>query len=253
MSNLDVIRQPYHVSTLPPDPTLDERDLVERARTDADAFAELYRRYLPRVHAYVWRRTGSREAAEDLTSQVFEAALRGLPRFRWRPGGLAPWLFRIAANEVVAHYRREGRTGSDRGQWAMATMTELVADDGFTDLVGDDDTARVRRALAGLSPRYQRAIDLRYLAGLDHEEAARAMGLAKPAFAVVLSRALKALRRAIDAAADADSAGEIAVGGSANGGSLDPGQPDRGSTSPDPSGRAIGPTTSHSIESRRMP
>lgn len=184
--------------TLPPEPTADERELVERARTDPAAFAQLYRCYLPRVHAYAWRRTGSQETAEDITSQVFEAALRGLPRFRWRPGGFGPWLFRIASNQVIAHYRREGRAGSERGQYAMATMTQLATDDDFTDLVGGEDTAIVRRALADLTPRYQRAIDLRYLAGLDHDEAARAMGLAKPAFAVVLSRALRALRRVID-------------------------------------------------------
>lgn len=199
MPDLDLAPRPYHVPPLRPEPTPDERALVERARTDAAAFAELYRFYLPRVHAYAWRRTGSREAAEDVTSQVFEAALRGLPRFRWRPGGFAPWLFRIASNQVIAHYRREGRAGSERGQYALAMMTDVAADDGFTDLVGDDDAALVRRALAGLTPRYQRAVDLRYLAGLDHGEAARAMGLAKPAFAVVLSRALRALRRAIDA------------------------------------------------------
>ncbi len=199
MPDLDLAPHPYHVPTFRAEPTPDERALVDRARTDATAFAELYRQYLPRVHAYAWRRTGSREAAEDITSQVFETALRGLPRFQWRPGGFAPWLFRIAANQVIAHYRREGRATSDRGQYAMATMTETAVDDGFTDLVGGDDTALVRRALAGLNPRYQRAIDLRFLTGLDHGDAARAMGLAKPAFAVVLSRALRALRRAIDA------------------------------------------------------
>jgi DNA-directed RNA polymerase specialized sigma24 family protein len=49
-----------------------------------------------------------------------------------------------------------------------------------------------------LTPRYQRAISLRYLAELDATEAARSMGLAKPAFAVVLSRAMKSLRREIE-------------------------------------------------------
>jgi RNA polymerase sigma-70 factor (ECF subfamily) len=178
-----------------------ERSLVERARSDAAAFAELYRHYLPRVHAYAWRRTGSRESAEDVTAATFEAVLRALPRFRWGPGGFAPWLFRIAANQVIAHHRSEARPRSERGQRAMATMTDTSTDDAFTELtagpvgIGGGDGDQVRQALARLTPRYQRAIDLRYLVDLDHEAAAKAMGLAKPAFAVVLSRALKALRR----------------------------------------------------------
>ena len=186
-------------------PLVDERALVERAANDADAFAQLYRHYVDRIHAYAWRRTGSREAAEDITASTFEAALRALPRFRWGRGGFAPWLFRIASNQTIGHHRREARPRSDRGQWAMASMTESVSRDSFVELIGGStagheasDEDRLRRALARLQPRYQRAIGLRYLADLDNEAAAQAMGLAKPAFAVVLSRALKALRREFD-------------------------------------------------------
>ena len=93
----------------------------------------------------------------------------------------------------------------------MAVMTETTVADRFAEsgevaallAGGAGGTAgggrakseELRRAMARLPPRYQRAIDLRYLADLDHGEAAKAMGLAKPAFAVVLSRALKALGR----------------------------------------------------------
>jgi RNA polymerase sigma-70 factor (ECF subfamily) len=52
--------------------------------------------------------------------------------------------------------------------------------------------------LGQLNERYQRAISLRYLSGLTPEDAARAMGLSKATFAVVLHRAMGALRKAID-------------------------------------------------------
>jgi len=169
---------------------------VERARADADAFADLYRLYLDRVHRYAWRRTGSTEAAEDICSATFEAALANLDRFRWRSTGFAPWLFRIAANEVVAHHRREGRPVGRRGQLAMARMHQADAEDDLSHLFGDDD--ELRGALDRLNPRYQRAIDLRYLAELSTDEAARASGLTRRAFSVVLSRALKALRSELE-------------------------------------------------------
>lgn len=181
------------------EPSENERALVEQARHDADAFARLYRRYLPRVHAYALRRTGDRRAAEDITSATFEAVVRGLPDFRWKRGGFGAWVFRIAANQVVAHYRREARPRSDRGQAAMSTFVAATAAD--ADLVGagsGDGFDDLRAAMARLSPRYQQAISLRYLSDLDHDEAAQAMGLAGPAFAVVLSRARKALRRELE-------------------------------------------------------
>lgn len=171
-----------------------ERALVERAKVDTEAFSELYRHYLSRIHAFAWRRTGDKQAAEDVCAATFESALRGISQFKWGPGGFAPWLFRIASNAVVDHHRREGRAESDRGQRAIAALHEAESiEDGF-DVVADDH-ADLRTALDALNPRYQRAIALRYLADLGPDEAARAMGLTKPALAVVLSRALKALRR----------------------------------------------------------
>ncbi len=184
------------------DDAFDERDLVERARVDADAFAELYRRYLPDVHAFAWRRTGSREAAEDICSATFEAVFRGLDGFRWRSGGFAPWLFRIAANQTVAHHRREGRPRTPRGQVAMARLHEPTADFRPDELTDDSDAAALRAALDRLSPRYQRVLSLKYLAGLGPDEVARAMGGSKAATAVVASRALKALRRELHRTSD---------------------------------------------------
>jgi len=173
-----------------------ERALVARASTDPDAFGELYRRYLPRIHDFAYRRTGSVEAAEDICAATFESALRTLHRFRWGSGGFAPWLYRIASRQTIAFYRREGRAETERGQRAAANLTSEEspgADVGF-ELFGED-IDRLRTALDVLNERYQRAIALRYLADLDTAEAASAMGLARPAFSVVLTRALAALRK----------------------------------------------------------
>ncbi len=182
----------------------EERLLVERARQDPEAFAELYRRYLPEVYAYAARRTGSREVAEDITSATFERVYAKLDRFRWQRGGFAPWVMRIAANETIAHYRREGRGQGERGQAAFARLhvPEHDEQDLVIDRIDQSEATDLRLALCRLNPRYQRAISLRYLAGLDQDEAATAMGLAKPAFAVVLSRALKALRREVPGASE---------------------------------------------------
>lgn len=175
----------------------DERALVERAKADPSAFAELYRRYLPRVHAFAYRRTGSVEAAEDITSAAFERALRNLHAFSWRPAGFGPWLFRIVANELADHYRRAGRAASDR---AAGAADRLHADDPRdpADEVGERDAvAELLTAMDRLNPRYQRALELRYLAGLSADEAAAAMGVSKATFAVVVHRAIRSLRRSL--------------------------------------------------------
>ena len=176
----------------------DERDLVERARSDPDAFAELYRRHVDRVHAYAHRRSGSREVAEDVTAATFEKALRGLGRFRWGPGGIAPWLFRIAANELTDHHRRRARRSGDRGQRGVDRLSDRVAIDDLDHVENSDRVILVRAALDELNPRYQRALSLRHLAGLDHRDAARAMGLSPGVMAVLVHRATAALAKTME-------------------------------------------------------
>ena len=180
----------------PSDP-FDELSLVERARTDRDAFAELYRLYLPRIYAFAYRRCGSRPLAEDVTAATFEEALRSLPSFVAKGGGFGPWLFRIAANEIVDHYRADQRARGRKGHRALTLLSPVGSDE--SDLPeGGEDHGRLLAALGTLNPRYQKAISLRYLSGLSHAEAAEAMGTTKPVMAVTLHRALRSLRQALD-------------------------------------------------------
>jgi RNA polymerase sigma-70 factor (ECF subfamily) len=177
----------------------DERQLVEAARTDREAFATLYRRYLPKIHAFAYRRSHSQHVAEDVTSATFERALRQFDKFEWRGGGFGPWLFRIAANEVNDHWRRKQRAESDRGQTGYQWLYSPASVDDVDRVEdGDEPTRLLLAALYTLNDRYQQAISLRYLSGLSHEEAADAMGTSKSVMAVTLSRALKALKKAME-------------------------------------------------------
>src|SRR5256885_11088160 len=95
---------------------VDERGLAEAARTSPDAFAVLYRRYVARVHAFAYRRSGSREVAEEVTSATFERAWRAMPSFQWRGRGFKAWEFAIAARELAGWYRRNARGTRARAQ-----------------------------------------------------------------------------------------------------------------------------------------
>lgn len=184
------------VSGASTDEPVDERRLVESARRDAGAFAEIYRLYVDRIHAYCYRRSGSRTVAEDVTSATFEKALQGIDSYTWREPGIGPWLFRIASHELVNEYRlvqRQQRIGE-----AVSSAHRTVLASGSTaDQVGAAD--EVLTALGALRPRYQRALSLRYFADLTNEEAAAAMDVSRATMAVVVHRAGAALRRTIEA------------------------------------------------------
>jgi RNA polymerase sigma factor (sigma-70 family) len=70
-------------------------------------FIAFYNRFMPRVYRYVRYRVADTPTAEDLTSDVFEKALHSWDKLR-NPDLMASWIFRIARNTVVSHYRRKG-------------------------------------------------------------------------------------------------------------------------------------------------
>jgi RNA polymerase sigma-70 factor, ECF subfamily len=176
---------------------VDDRDLVERAKSGSSfAFAELYHRHVADIYRFCWRRTHDQHLAEDMTAATFERALKGLPSFRWRDGGFAAWLYRIAANQLADHHRRTARQAA-RDALLAAVPAAVVGDPADTIIRADDDRT-VLDALSALRPRYQEVVALRYLAGLSADEAAAAMGMSKSRLAVTLHRALRALERVLE-------------------------------------------------------
>lgn len=182
------------------DGDVDERALAEAARTSSDAFGELYQRYVRRVYGFAYRRSGSREVAEEVTSATFERAWRAMPSFEWKGRGFSAWLFAIAARELAAWYRRSSRSDQPRVQRALHLLALSTVPDCQDDAapMGPAQTAALRRALLSIKPRYQEAVSLRHLVGLDPDEAAEAMGCSKAVLAVTLHRAMAALRKVLD-------------------------------------------------------
>ena len=115
----------------------DERLLIEAARNDPARFAELYEQNFDRVYAFVARRVRDRDAAEEITAEVFHQALANLGRFEWRGVPFAAWLLRMAANAVNDRWKAQSRegelpekeledVGTDRALERQAMLSKLV-------------------------------------------------------------------------------------------------------------------------------
>jgi RNA polymerase sigma-70 factor (ECF subfamily) len=80
---------------------------LSRVRTgDSQALGEMYDTYAPRIYRFLYRRLGDAHLAEDLTGDVFLRALAALRNGRFAADDLAPWLFQIARNRMIDHFRR---------------------------------------------------------------------------------------------------------------------------------------------------
>jgi RNA polymerase sigma-70 factor (ECF subfamily) len=163
---------------------VDERLLVEAAQKDPGRFGELYQAHFERVYAYVVRRVGDRDAAEDLTSEVFHKALASLPRFEWRGIPFAVWLYRIAANAIASHFERSAREAA------------LPADPEPEQVVIEEveHNARLFRLVDQLPADQRRVIRLRFGAEKSIREIARELERTEGAVKQLQFRALKNLR-----------------------------------------------------------
>lgn len=104
------------------------RAIVRRGdRAAADA---LVRAYYDELYAYIWRQTGRREDALDLTQESFIAALRSLASYDRRKSGFRTWLYHIACHKVIDH-RRRYRTA------AVPLTEDISAPEDFTAIVHD--------------------------------------------------------------------------------------------------------------------
>ena len=131
-----------------------ERELVERAQREREAFATLYRQYRPLLLDYVYRRTGDVHVTEDLVADTFLIVLRSLAGYRSRGVPLRFWLLRIATN-VVNRWARQHRK---RLMASLASDLE-TADSGSSHRGGQE---QLLQALLTLPPRYQAVLALHH-------------------------------------------------------------------------------------------
>lgn len=166
-----------------------ETDLVRRAITDADAFAELYRRHVTRVYRYHMAHTGNVKDAEDLTSQTFMAALEGIKSFRGA-GSFAAWIMGIASRKRLMFFR------GNRREFPLEAALHYPSPSLPTDKAATQriQLESVSRALRQISPDRAEAIILSFFGGLSNLETSRVLRKSEAAVKMLISRGLQDLR-----------------------------------------------------------
>ncbi len=176
-----------------------DAQLIRAAWDNPDAFRSLYDRYAERLHAFFVRRTGSNEAALDLTAETFAQAWIGKRRFRDQAAGTAgPWLFTIA-RRVLMHSvtrRQLETTMLERLQVELPSRHQADATPDETWL--DGLAADMQAALDGLPHEQRRSVELRVLADLPYSRIASRLGCTPTAARIRVSRGLATLRARLE-------------------------------------------------------
>jgi RNA polymerase sigma-70 factor (ECF subfamily) len=170
----------------------DERTLLQRAkRYDEAALGKLYDQYAPRIYAYIYRRVDDAHLAEDLTGDVFVRVVQAIQAEHFWHTSFQAWLYRIAHNLVVDHYRRQ----PSAIELELDEQLVSAEDDPLSAVAERLSRQRLRAAISHLTPDQQQVLALRFGEGMKAREAAEVMDKSVGAVEALQHRALAALRR----------------------------------------------------------
>lgn len=171
----------------------DDQLLAAVARGDAEAFAAVYRRYLPLVLRWCWRETRDRELAADLSAEVFAAAVTAARRYRPERGSVAVWLLGIARNKL-RESRRRGRV-EDSARQRLGVQPAVMTDE---DLERVEELAsldqNVMKLVAGLPDEQRKALVGRIVEERSYEEIASELRCSELVVRQRVSRGVRRLR-----------------------------------------------------------
>ena len=171
-----------------------EDELIKQAQQgNADAFGELYELYSPVVFRYLYSHLDNRLDAEDLNEEVFIRVWAAMPKFENQGVPFSAFLFRVARNALIDHYRKNNRnaiTYSLNESWVKDVHPDPVEK-----LIEGSEHQEIRETLNELRDDYRTVLDLRFLGELSPVETATVMGKSPGAIRVLQHRALNALRK----------------------------------------------------------
>jgi RNA polymerase sigma-70 factor (ECF subfamily) len=172
---------------------VDVRRLVERAQQgDRQALEELYLLHFDRIYSYLHLSVGNRHDAEDLTNQTFVKMLESIDRFEWRKVPISAWLFRIAHNLAMDHFRAGRRWQPEEEPPEPADAVAHSAEDEALQSIGRQSMLEL---IEGLSQDQQQVLTLKFVFNFSNGDAATILGKTEGAIKSLQHRALASLQR----------------------------------------------------------
>ena len=169
------------------------RELVARAqRGDRDALEELYLIHFDRIYSYLHVSVGNRHDAEDLTTQTFLKMLESIGRFKWQSAPFSAWLFRIAHNLAMDHFRAARRWQPEEEVPEPPPDESTSAEAGALDAIGRRSMLELIQDLSG---EQQQVLTLKFVFNFSNGEVATILGKTEGAIKSLQHRALASLQK----------------------------------------------------------
>jgi RNA polymerase sigma-70 factor (ECF subfamily) len=172
----------------------EEKQLVENAKNNAEAFGRLYDHYFPKVYAFIASKTYDSDDAEDITGDTFMKALENLHRFEWRGVPFGAWLFRIARNTLNDYYGRSAKNRTTDIDTAYGVSEDEEKTSPHKKAHLNELAEKVREVIKDLPERELNVIQLKFFSEMSNREITDITGLSESHVAVILYRTLRKIK-----------------------------------------------------------
>ena len=156
---------------------------------ELENFSELYDNYVRRIYDFIYFKTYHNETAEDLTSQVFIKALEKIATYKEAKGSFNSWLYKIAGNTVIDHYRTNKKESNIEDIFDLAEDNDLVLD-----LDVKANLFQVKSYLKKLKPQQRNILIMRLWQNIPYSEIASSLNISEAACKMAYSRTIRQLR-----------------------------------------------------------
>jgi len=172
------------------------RKLVERAqRGERAALEDLYLIHFDRIYSYLHMTVGNRHDAEDLTTQTFLRMLESVGKYRFQAAPFSAWLFRIAHNLSMDHFRANRRWQPEEEVPEPRDSEERSAEDEAFQSIGRQSMLDL---IDSLSQEQQQVLTLKFVFNFSNGETATILDKSEGAVKSLQHRALGSLQKQID-------------------------------------------------------
>ena len=161
----------------------------ECQKGNLEKFSYLYDQYIQKIYDFIYYKTLHKQTAEDLTSKTFMKALEKIGSFTMEKGSFSSWLYRIARNNVIDHYRTQKHDSNIDDVWDLSDQKDIKAD-----LDIKNKLAEVEKYLLKLSSDQREIVIMKLWDNLSYNEIAEITGKSVAACKMSFSRTLTKLR-----------------------------------------------------------
>lgn len=170
----------------------EEKKYIKEAQEgNQSSFGVIYDHYVSQIYRFVFFKVSVKQVAEDLTHEIFLSAWQNIKNYKQKQFAISSWLYQIARNKVIDHYRADKKNISidteDFSEEMLGSKEQESLDTPFA-------INKIKSLIKFLKPEYQDVLIMRYIEDLDHKEIASALNKSEGAVRLIQHRAINNLK-----------------------------------------------------------